>query len=169
MTKENIATKKKSPVIPILMVLCAVSIVVMVIALLNPKVEQAPFTPPPFEENAVMGEPTVPEGLGWSQLYQTGMSFRAWLCGNLTVEGNEGTVYLYNPSENEAWLKMRLYDEAGNLLAESGLLKPGEHLPTLHFDEPPAGGTTVIIKLMAYEPETYHSLGAVSLQTKIAE
>ena len=39
----------------------------MVIALIIPKeAEQKPFTPPPFDEMAVLGEPSVPDGFGYS-------------------------------------------------------------------------------------------------------
>ena len=55
--------------------------------------------------------------------------------------------------------------EEGNILAESGLIKPGEYLASLPFSAPVSAGTSITMKIMAYESNTYCSAGAVTLHT----
>ena len=57
--------------------------------------------------------------------------------------------------------------QSGELLGETGLIRPGEYVQSVTFDTVPASGATISMKVMAYEPETYHSAGAVTLNTTI--
>lgn len=40
-------------------------------------------------------------------------------------------------------------------------------MQSVTFDTVPAPGATISMKVMAYEPETYHSGGAVTLNTVV--
>lgn len=163
-------TKAKNYILPAAAVICVVSIVVMIAALAaGGKTGQVEFTPPPFETNAQTGTPEVPENLGYSQIYQDGMGFSAWVCGNVTLNRNSADVYFTNPETNTVWLKLRIYDEAGSILGETGLLRPGEYVQSVKFDPVPENGAGIRLKIMAYEPETYYSAGAVSLNTAVSK
>lgn len=76
-------------------------------------------------------------------------------------------VWLTNPDTNTLWLKLRVLDQDGNTLGETGLLRPGEYVRWVELENLPPAGSTVTLKLMAYEPDTYHSGGAASLQTTV--
>lgn len=152
--------------IPVLCGTLAIALGVMLFALLKtPDAETAAFVPPPFEENAVSGTPEVPEELGYSSPYREGMGYRFSVCGDVTTEGENAIVYFTNPAGNETWLKLRILDGSGNLLGETGLLKPGEYVRSVHLNAPLADGAAVCLKIMGYEPDTYHSAGAVTLRT----
>ena len=152
--------------IPSLLVLCALSLLGMTAALLAPvQTEQPNFTPPPFEENAHSGTPQVPDGLGWSEL--DAQAYKASVCGKAVVENGQMQIFLTNPQTNEVWLKLRVMDEDGNVLGETGLIKPGEYVQAVQLSETPPQGSVVRLKLMGYEPETYYSAGAVTLNTTI--
>lgn len=147
-------------------VICLVSVMVMITVLANPKTgEPQPFTPPPFEEAAVSGVPTVPEGLGWGEL--DAKVFKASVCGVIRVEDGRADVWLTNPESNTVWLKLRILDKDGNILGETGIIRPGEYVKSIVFNAVPASGDAIFLKLMAYEPNTYHSAGAVTLNTTI--
>ena len=60
---------------------------------------------------------------------------------------------------------LSIMDEEGNILAETGLLKPGQYVKTVQFTTLPTTGQKLTMKIMGYEPETYHSVGAVVLNT----
>ena len=47
-------------------------------------------------------------------------------------------------------------------------IRPGEYLQTVTFDTLPQSGDNITMKVMAYEPDTYLSAGAVSLKTVIS-
>ena len=145
-------------------VICAVSLVVMVLSLGQP---QAKFVPPPFEKHAVYGVPDVPEELDWRPIDAT--VFQASVCGRIIPSNQAADIWLYNAADNTVWLKVRLMNEQGDILGETGILKPGEYVQSISLSSVPAAGTPVVMKLMAYEPETYHSEGAVNLKTQIFE
>ena len=148
---------------------CTVAIIVMIISLCIPKkTEQKPFVSPPFDDNAISGEPTVSKELGYGILYQDGMSFKVGMCGNVKIVGTTADVYLTNVSENKLWLKVRFYDSDGNVVGESGLIKPGEYLKSVELNSVPKSSEKLTLKVMSYEPETYKSLGAITLTPNIS-
>lgn len=145
---------------------CAISVLVMIAALLAPgKTIPAEFTPPPFEPNAVIGTPNVPDDLGWTEL--DAQAFLFSVCGKVVVRDGEADIWLTNPESNTVWLKVRILDKNGETLGESGLIRPGEYVQTVTFDTVPKDGTTIGIKLMAYQPETYFSEGTATLNTTV--
>lgn len=157
--------KKANKTILILSILCGISVAVMVLALCfgQPKPE---FTPPPFEPDAQTGTPAVPEGLGYQELDT--QVFRAGLCGEICLAGNAADIWLTNPADNAVWLKLRILDGEGNILGQTGILRPGEYVRQVALSAVPEGGTPIILKVMVYEPETYHAAGALTVNTVIA-
>ena len=155
--------KKKNIPLIIVILLCVVSLVVMAFALTRqPEAIKGEFTPPPFDPAAVVGVPEVPEDLGYRELDCE--VYKVALCGKLNRNGD---LWLTNPESNEVWLKVRALDEKGNILGETGLVKPGEYVRSVNLTKVPQSGTPVTLKIMAYEPETYYSAGAASLNTFI--
>ena len=147
-------------------VLCAVSVAVMLVVLLMiGGRNDAAFVPPPFDERAESGVPDVPEKFGWNEI-DTG-AYKASLCGEIFPEENRIKVWLYNPTENDVWMKLRVINGKGETIGETGLIRPGEYVESIHLTEVPESGSGITLKLMAYEPETYYSAGAVSLNTKV--
>lgn len=183
-TKNAGAAKKQNKTnqytVPIILAVClAVILTVTIVILCNPRTETAEFTPPPFEPSAVRGTPEVPEALGYSSPYKEGMGYRFSVCGNVTVNGTEATVYLTNPEENNGndangvngvntvWIKLRVTDEKGNVLGETGLIKPGEYVKNVTLTKALPEGTKIRLKIMGYEPGTYKSAGSATLNTVI--
>lgn len=149
-------------------ILCGVSLVAMAVALAvsSGSPESAAFTPPAFDANAVQGTPSVPEGLGWSEV--DAQVYKASICGVVTVEGGRADVWFTNPESNTVWLKLCVLDGAGDTLGETGLIRPGEYVQAIFFDRVPGIGDSIGLKLMAYEPDTYYSAGSATLNTVIA-
>lgn len=152
--------------------ICALSVCTMVAALIHFKPAVQPeFTPPTFDNAAVAG--TVEEtdelkGLGWSKLQKEGMTYAVYICGGILInEQNQADLWFYNIPENESWLKLRIFDAQGQVIAETGLIKPGEYLQTVQFTRAVADDEDMTIKVMGYEPETYLSAGAVSLKPAV--
>ena len=163
--KTGKTEKKSSKAVPILGAVLAVLAVAMIAALCLPRIGIADFIPPPFEQNAVSGVPDVPENLGYSSPYKEGMAYRFSVCGNVTAEGENAVVYLTNPAENSVWLKLRVLDENGRTLGETGLLRPGEYVRCVKLSSVPPAGAKITLKIMGYEPETYLSAGSATLNT----
>ena len=161
--------QKKNYILPLAAVLCVLSLAVMVFALTRQEVqtEMGEFTPPPFDSSAVVGTPAVPDGLGWQEL--DAQAYIVGICGKFIPNGNTADVWLTNPVSNTVWLKVRVLDEKGNILGETGLVRPGEYVQSVALDNVPKVGTPIVLKIMAYQPDTYYSEGAVSLNTAISE
>ena len=153
--------------VTLLAAVLAVLAVVMLLALCL-RHPRKTFTPPPFEPNAVTGTPTVPDDLGYGAPYKPGMAYRFSVCGSVTAEGSEAVIYLTNPADNDVWLKLRVLDAEGNLLGETGLLRPGEYVRTVALTTVPAPGTPITLKIMGYQPTTYQSSGSATLTTTLA-
>ena len=157
MTKEN-------KLLLTLSIACAIALTVMVIALcMTGGAEQKPFESPPFDTNAVTGEPSVSETLGYSVLYQEGMSFKVGICGNVRISKSTADVYFTNVSDNDLWLKLRVLNSEGDIIGESGLIKPGEYLKSVELSSSVTASERITLKVMSYEPDTYYSLGAITL------
>ena len=108
--------------------------------------------------------PTVPEDLGWSEIYQDGMEFRAYICGNVIVKGDAADVYFTNSEEFDVWLKLRVLTADGTLLGETGLIRPGEYVKSVSLTSEVEDGTAIKLKIMAYEPDTYYSAASLTLK-----
>lgn len=161
--------KLKKAIIPILIVLCVLSVVAMILALNRDTEERAPFVPPNFDAAAQEGTPEVPQELKWSELYQDGMTYRVGLCGNIIEKDGLAEIYFTNSKDNNVWLKLRVLDQQNQIVGETGLIKPNEYVKTLKFNKAITGDTKVKLKVMAYQPETYYSEGSIVLNTIIAK
>lgn len=128
--------------------------------------ETAEFVPPSFDENAVSGTPDIanPEEKGYLEVYREGMSFNAFLCCELEITDSKADIYFTNPQKNSLWMKLRIFDENGSVIAETGLIKPNEYLKTVEFTSLPKDGSEITVKIMTYEPNTYFSGGAVPVK-----
>lgn len=147
---------------------CLATVIGMLLTLLlaGRNAKQPEFVPPAFEAAAEAGMPTVTDS-SWTRIHRDGMDFSAHLCGRITRNGDSADVYFTNDSGNTVWLKLRILDENDRILAETGLLKPGEYVRTVRFTKIPRSGAAIKLKIMAYEPETYYSAGAVTLHTTL--
>lgn len=148
-------------------IICAISLVMMFAALAFSGGDSEPvaFTPPPFDENAVQGTPDVPENLGWSEV--DAQAFKASICGVLDIKGDRAAVWFTNPDSNTVWLKLRVLDDHGNILGETGIIKPGEYVQSIVFTTTPDAGDIISLKLMGYEPEIYYSAGSAILNVEV--
>ena len=148
--------------------LTVLSLIVMIVVLVaTGKPSQGEFVPPAFDSLAVRGVPEVPEELQYSSPYREGMAYRFSVCANVKMDGSKAVVYFTNAEENSVYLKLRVLDEDGNILGETGLLKPGEYVEGVELGETFSAGTTISLKIMSYEPDTYMSEGSVVLKTTI--
>lgn len=146
-------------------VTCAVCVAMMIVVLVQGPRKVVRFTPPPFDEAAVEGMPALTEADGYrpidAQVYQFA------LCGELILHDGRTDIWLTNDAANDVWLKAVIRDAKGNELGETGLICPGEYVQSVQLTVSPEVTTDVEIVVMSYEPETYYSMGNVSLYTTL--
>lgn len=162
--------KNNKLIIPILFAVCVLSLCFMIFVLCRtiPTNTNTEFVPPEFDVNAVEGIPDVPEEYEWSEIYQDGMSFKVGISKKIIINADsQADVYLYSNEDNNVWLKLRILDDDGKILSESGVIKSGEYVKTVTFAEAVYNGQKVKLKIMSYQPETYYSEGSIILNTNI--
>lgn len=149
-------------------VLCTTAVAMMILSLVFGKTQiQANFIPPAFDAQARQGIPKVPDEEGWAEL--DAKLFRVCVCGNIVPYDGAADIWLTNPAENDVWLKLRVLTSQGEILGETGLIKPGQYVQTITLVEIPEAGTPIDLKIMAYEPGTYYSAGSICVNTQICE
>ncbi len=146
-----------------------ISMLTMFTCLVSCGEEQGEFVPPPFDAGAVVGTPDIedPNAIGYTEL--DAKAYKVSVCGLVKLSGDSADIYFTNLETNEVWLKLRVLDEKGNILGETGLIRPGEYVKSVTFTEKvPKVGTKITMKIMGYQPETYYSAGAVNLTTVVS-
>lgn len=146
-------------------ILCVLCMGATAFLLMQGPRQEIRFTPPPFDAAAVAGAPELTHEDGYGTIDAVVYEFSA--CGVISLEENTVDVWFTNHAENEAWLKLILKDENDNKLGETGLIRPGEYVQSIALDPIPAQTCLVKMTVMGYEPETYLSLGNVTLQTEL--
>lgn len=165
---KNTKKKQQDKTLPILIGVFAVVLVTMTAALCIPKTApKGEFTPPAFEAAAVKGTPTVDEKLVYQEVYTDGMAYRLSVCCVPTISGKDLTVYFTSAESNEKYLKLRVLDEEGSILGETGLLNAGEYVETIMLSKELSAGTKIKLKVMGYEPEDYSSAGSMAVNVTI--
>lgn len=152
----------------IIIALSVVAYAIVRVGVLNANNQNASaqeFVPPEFDSGAAEGTPSVPSDMGYLEVYKEGMSFNAFICGEVNIKDGKADIYFTNPEKNTLWMKLRIFDENGKVIAETGLIKPNEYIKTVSFDTVPKNNSKITMKIMTYESNTYYSGGAVSLNT----
>lgn len=146
-------------------ILCATCIGISVVLLMQGPRQEVRFTPPPFDPAAVPGVPELTSADGYGTIDATVYRFSA--CGTIALNGDSVDVWFTNHAENEAWLKLVLKDENDSKLGETGLIRPDEYVQSITLTTVPTQTCPVRMIVMGYEPETYLSVGNVTLQTEL--
>ena len=163
---KMIKDKKKKMVLAILCALCCLSVTVMILTVIKTMNNVVTFTPPAFDPSAVTGVPNVPEELGFSSI-EIEQGYKVYACGNLIAKGKNVDVYFTSPETNTVWLLLRVTDESGTVLGQTGIIQPGEYVKKLTLYEVPNKEKNVKLNIIAYQPKTYTSMGTVGLNTKL--
>ena len=160
---EVCATHRRRQVKLALLYLCIIAFGVLLAVWAYHHFQPAPFTHPDFDPAAVAGEPRVDERYGWSTL-QVDEDYAVRLCGVPANDGETVQLNLTNPADNGVWFRAEVLDGDGGLLASTGVLRQGEHLPALTLSKPlTERETPVTVRVVAYEPDTWRSRGNVNL------
>ena len=152
----------------ILLVLAAAVLVCGALAVFKPETPAqllavvGEFVTPAFDSAAVSGTPEV----GLPQIYGT-LALTEDVAVSLysapiVTDGKAQVFFTAEPS-NTAWVRLRIMDESGAVLGESGLLKPGEYVEYIALSAEPKS-ERAIAKILTYEPETYYSMGSATAE-----
>lgn len=145
---------------------CAVLLSMLLLRVTAPKeVVVGKFTPPEFDAVAVKGVPQVthPERYGTLHLTE---EISVALYSRPVVQDGRAQVFFTSPATNTVWIRLRITDSKGNVLGETGLLRPGEYVEYIDLTETPKKSATVA-RILTYEPETYYSMGSAAVEIEL--
>ena len=149
--------KKEKKILIGLTVACIVSVLLMAGALVwyFIKLDNAKFVPPEPDPAAVQQEPPAIDG--WREINHSEYNFG--ICGKVdSSEGKDITIWLYNDAENkDVFIKLRVKNESGYVIGETGLVAPGECLEKVQLERAVKKGEKLTYYVMAYDKD-YHSL-----------
>lgn len=120
--------------------------------------ETSSYVPPAFDSSAEKGVPKLDDVADYEGFDAKNYSFS--LCAKPVLSGDKLKVYLTDPDDSGVLLKVRVLDENGDIIGESGLIAQGEYLPAVTIKKQVG---TAKLKIMAYEPETFYSAGSVTI------
>lgn len=142
--------------------ICLALVALIIVAVWRGNNTQGSFEAPEFDPSAVSGTPeSVDENSRYNSL-NLGDAYTVSMCSILTLNNGSVDLYFTSPEVNTVWLSASIYDKQGNLLGETGLIKPGEYVKSVKLSTPPTASTEVVLKIRSYEPETYYSRGTAS-------
>ncbi len=80
----------------------------------------------------------------------------------------DGWLYLNiaNPKGNTVWFLVRVYLE-DKLIAETGIFYPDEYVEATPCSKKLSTDDKILIKVLAYEPDTYHSEGVAQISAAV--
>ncbi len=164
--------KRYKCAICILSVMLGAAVIILVVAIIHgsdkTRYVYGDFKAPEFEASAVTGSPDITDIYGYGRFTEDGMAYSVCLMRPLNmVDAHSARILFTNEQSNTVWLKLRVINDRGNIIAETGLIKPGQYIDTILFDEIPQKSSIVTLKVMGYEPWTYHSAGSISIEAKI--
>lgn len=122
------------------------------------------FLPPQRDASAKEGIPEV------TKSYQELPVKEGYIVGIETSPVyRDGQLYLnlVNKEDNTVWFLARLY-QGDKRIGESGLLHPGECLEGIPCQKVLTDGEEVLVQIISYEPDTYHSEGVARVACKVS-
>lgn len=162
-------SKQEKKIIFAMMVVFAllVGALVLLPAVVGNRTVPGEFVAPDFDPAAQAGIPEVADPERQFSWLQMGDHIRLALCGSPRVTEQGIELYLTSDSTNVAWLLVKIYDENGNELGCSGLVRPGEYVQAVAAENA-VPGAAITVKILSYEPDTYYSLGSATAQLRLA-
>lgn len=148
----------------ILLIIIIVALLIILILLVNSYKKKIEFVRPDFDDS-VTAIPDVIESKYYSEF--NGEAYSLGINGVLTLSDNKIKVDFTSSINNDVYLKIRLLNKNNDILAESGLVKPGEYLEYLISSKKIPKEDNYSIKVMSYNTETYESESAIKLSVKI--
>lgn len=141
------------------LILCA-AVACAVVLIVN----RTKFVPPESDAGAVDGVPSEDLSDFSYQELHVADGFDVALCANPRIDGKRLDLYFTNASDNRALMLVVVSDENGNELGRSGIMKPGQYVPSVELATSPQNDTCLKVKIITYEPDTYYSLGTASVK-----
>lgn len=143
-------------------------LLILIIALLSINIKnKKTFVKPKFD-SSVLTE--IPENINYEdKTINISENYDVYINGMPNIEDNNLIVDFISLKDNNVWIKLRILDETEKIIAESGLIRPGEYLKSVKLNKKVKREDKITYMIIGYEVDTYLSAGTVKLNTRIGE
>ena len=144
--------------------ICAAAVCVMIYVIISTVhlENQQKFIPPAFEKQVQTGMPQPSEDLGYTTV-TVAEGYEIGLCSNPTMSDAELQVWFTSPDTNQVWMRLQVCDSDGEVLGETGVIRPGEYVESIQLARQVKSGEEAVFRITGYTPETWHSAGNAEL------
>lgn len=155
---------KNNKSITILIVILIILVLIIIALLINIKNKSA-FIKPKFDKNVSI---EMPEHIDYkSATINISKNYSIYIDGMPTIENNDLIINFISMEDNNVWIKVRVLNEKEQIVAESGVLKPGEYLRSIKTTKKLSKNNKLTYVIIGYEVDTYLSAGTIELNTKV--
>ena len=140
--------------------LLAVCVVAVIISL------TVKYAPPALDSSRVKGAPTVDGSYLYKEV-KSDFDYTLYMAANLYRQADGSVnIYLTNPPSNNVSLMCEITDlTTQEVYYKSGRIEPGEYIENLPADHEFDNTVhNVMVKVYAFEPDTYESAGTTELK-----
>jgi len=125
------------------------------------------FVKPKFDKLSV---DQIPSDLNYeSSALEITNGYKIYIDATPKVVDNYLNINFVSFDTNNIWIKIRVLDQNSDVIAESGLVRPGEYLQKIKLDKKVAVKSKITYVIMGYEIDTYFSEGTITLNTMVGE
>ena len=151
----------------IILISILIILIIIITTLLISIKNQSTFIEPKFEENITT---QMPEEINYkSQAINLSQNYSIYIDGVPKIENDNLIINFISLEDNNVWIKVRILNEKRQVVAESGLIKPGEYLKSVKTIENVVKNDKLTYMIIGYEIDTYLSAGTVELNIKVGD
>lgn len=159
--------KKNNNKYLIILTTILVALVIIIILLSVNLKNKTTFVKPKFDLNTIS---EIPENLDYkSSILNVNDGYSIYINASPIVDNDNLIIDFISMSDNNIWIKVRILNSNDEIIAETGLVKPGEYLRTVELNKSISKGDAMTYMIMGYEKDSYLSAGLVKLNTRIGE
>ena len=157
---------KKNKMFIVLLCVLITLISVIVILSINLKTKTT-FSKPKFDKSSSV---KIPDNLNYNDsVLKVSDGYTFYIEALPKIKKDHLIVNFISLENNNIWIKVRVLNSKEEVVAESGLVKPGEFLNKIKLNKSISSGDDISYVIMGYEKDTYFSAGVVNLNTKVGE
>lgn len=154
---------KKNKVTIVLSLVLLILIMIIVFLIINIK-NKSTFKKPDFDKNAIE---TIPTSLDYqNKIINVTDNYSLYVEPSPTIKDNDLIINLISLETNNILIKIRVLNN-DKVVAETGLVKPGQYLKKVKLKKKLNVDDEIIYVVMGYEKNTYLSAGTIKLNTRI--
>ena len=154
---------KKNKITIILSIILLILIMIIILLMVSIR-NKSTFKKPEFDKNAIE---TIPSDLEYQKkILNVTDNYSIYINPEPVIKNNSIILNLISLETNNILVKVRILNK-DKIVAETGLIKPGQYLEKVKLDEELNVGDEIVYIIMGYEKDSYLSAGSVKLNTWI--